>query len=152
MSEQLVFEGTAKYARVFERNRDMGSQPGDKYDYPEATTIEMIVDQETLGEIVKQWPDAKPRFTEDGIQLKLRRVWHNPRRPDRGGPPVVKDSDGNEWDSSVNIGNGSKVRVAAEIYHSKHGTHARLQGVQVLDLVEWEGGESDDGPAPDLPF
>lgn len=153
MSELLDIEGTAMYARVFERNRDLGSPAGAKYEYPEATTIELVVDQDTLAKVVKVFPDVKPKFRDEGIVIKLRRKWDDPRRPDRAGPPVVKDADGNEWDDKVNIGNGSKVRVAAEVYSSKHGTHARLMGVQVLDLVEWDGPEGDDdGETPDLPF
>ncbi len=51
--------------------------------------------------------------------------------------PIVKNSDGTNV--TVNIGNGSRVRVAVEIApNPKKGGHVlRLRGVQVLELVEW---------------
>lgn len=147
MSEVIDVTGIAMYARVFEHNRDLGSQPGDKYEYPEATSLDLIVDQDTLKQISAVFPDVQPKVTDDGLVVKFKRKWNNPK-PERGGPPVVKDADGNPWDDSILIGNGSKVRVAAEIFQHKYGKSMRLLGVQVLELEEAGTVQKE----PELPF
>lgn len=145
--DMIDVTGTALWAKVFENNRDPGSKPGDELDYPEATTIELIVDQDNLKKIVKHNPKVKPKPTEDGMVVKFRRTWTNSINPAWGGVPRVVDADGNEWDTSKMIGNGSTVRVIAQPYKTKYGPAMRLMGVQVLEYVE------PDLPAePDLPF
>lgn len=151
MSDNVIdVTGIAMYPRLFETNRDMGSRAGEngaKYSYDEATTISVILDQEELAKVTQLVPDIKPSVTEDGLMVKFRRKWVNKTNPAWGGPPVVKDAEGEPWSDSLAIGNGSKVRVAAEVYKHNFGTSMRLMGVQVLEHVE---ADLPDGP--ELPF
>lgn len=146
-SEVIDVTGIARYAKVFESNRDMGSKPDAKYQYDEATTIQLILDQEELMKVTRANPKIKPMITEHGLEVKFRRKWHNSTNPKWGGPPVIKDADGNPWPNDKYIGNGSKVRVAAEVYDTQYGKAMRLMGLQVLEYVE-----PDFPSAPDLPF
>lgn len=135
--------GTSMWAQVFEWNRDMGSKPGDKYDYDESTQITLVLDQEELKKVSAQNPDVSPKITDDGLAVKFRRSWVNNINAEWGGPPVVKDADGNPWPEKKAIGNGSKVRVIAQPYKHKHGNSMRLMAVQVLELVEAPEFEDD---------
>ena len=136
MSDIVDVTGTVMYPKLFEHNRDLGSKPGAQFEYKEGTTLELLVDQEELKKISRIKTDLKPKVVEGEMCVKFRRDWVNPRNPAWGGPPVVKDADGNLWDPQIPIGNGSKVRVVAEVYKTKYGYGMRLLGVQVLALVE----------------
>jgi len=149
MSEIVTVEGTCRWAKVFELNRDPGGTHNGNV-FPEATTIEVVLDQDELLKLTKVDTDIKPSVDSDGMFIKLRRRWLNPN-PTRGGAPKVVDAKGEVMDGSVLIGDGSKVKVAIEVYKTKHGTARRLAGVQVLELNEYvpEGGEEEE---LELPF
>ena len=61
--------------------------------------------------------------------------------------PVVKDSQNNNWDGKL-IANGSTVNVKAVpfdwTYAGKSGVSADLAAVQVIDFIEYAGGDSND--------
>lgn len=69
--------------------------------------------------------------TKEGVELK---------------PPVVVDAETNVVPADLLIGNGSKVEISANIYEysfqGKKGLSAGLNGVQILELVEYKGGPS----------
>ena len=148
-SEVLDVTGVAMWAKVTEASRDRGSSTaeGAKYDYPEACTIDMVLDQETLKEVKNANPKVNVRITDEGMAVKFRRNWINGRNPKWGGAPDVVDADGNPWPEDKLIGNGSTVRVAVEVYDTKHGKGMRLLKVMVLEYVEPDLPEG-----PDLPF
>lgn len=148
-SNVVDITGLAFWPKLFEHDRDKGSKKseGAKFDYPEATTIQVVLEQSELKKVVSVNPDVKVRPTDNGLEVKFRRPWYNATNPAWGGAPAVKDENGDPWDVQKKIGNGSKVRVAAEVYKHKHGTGMRLMGVQVLEHVE---PDLPDGP--DLPF
>lgn len=146
MSRTIDVTGKCKWAKVFPNFHDQGSKPGDKYEYKEGTSIELIVDQDELKKISKVHPDVTPKVTDDGLMVKFRRALLN-SNPSRGGYPRVVDADGNEMDGSVLIGDDSTVRVFAEAYDTKFGSAARLMGVQVVELVE-----ADLEDEPEMPF
>lgn len=148
-SEVIDVTGIAKWAKVTEASRDMGSKIADgaKYDYPEACTIDVVLDQGDLKTVKAAYPKINVRIDDDGMMVKFRRNWVNGRNPKWGGAPVVVDADDNPWPDDKLIGNGSKVRVAAEVYDTKHGKGMRLLKVMVLDWVE-----PDLPDEPDLPF
>lgn len=142
--------GKARFARLFEHNRDPGSKKseGARYDYPEATSIELVLDQDELKKVTKLNPDAKPKITDDGITIKFKRTWFNNIRSDWGGEPKVVDKDGEPWNPQVNIGNDSVCRVVAQVYDTKFGKAHRLMAVQVLELVEYEPEEYEEEKLP----
>lgn len=137
--------GTAMYAKLFERNRDMHEAYHGSYDG--AYTIGVILDKEELDKVTKSGCRAKPRITDEGIMINFKRK-HKDLFPETSGAPKVADADNKPWDTNVNIGNGSKVEVWFDVYDTKMGKGTRLVGVKVLDLVEFEGtaGESDGLP------
>jgi len=146
-AEMIALEGTARYPKLFEFNRDMGSVKGvngAKWDYPEATVTDLVVDQDNMNILLEAHPDfSKYEPTEEGILIKgIKRTWNNAVNPAWGGEPSVVDADDNPWDPTVLIGNGSRVIVFAEVYPSSAptGKSMRLLGVKVLEVV-----------VPDLP-
>ena len=153
MSYEVVdITGTAQYPKLFDFNRDPGAkkEDGAPYDFPECTSIQLLLDQDELTKISRANPNLKPRIKENGLEVKFRRKWNDPIGKELGGEPVVKDSEGNPWDRNVMIGNGSKVRAAVQVYDTKFGKGMRLLGVQVLELVEPDLPEQ--GSTPELPF
>lgn len=148
-SEVIDVTGIGMYPKLTEATRDMGSSTADgaKYDYPEACTVDLILDQKDLKTVKDAYPKINVRITDDGMSVKFRRNWVNGRNPKWGGPPIVVDENGDDWPEDKLIGNGSTLRVAAEVYDTKHGKGMRLLKVQVLDYVE-----PDLPDEPELPF
>lgn len=144
--------GTTKYAKVFERNRDLGSdenegslralEAGGMYSiniWPD-DVAEFEVELESKGANMSPMGHPLIRTSDEGPYSVFRRG-HNCPKNDKGedikefgGPPKVVDVDGNPWDPDVNIGNGSKCEVAFDVW-GKGWT--KLRGVRVLELVEW---------------
>jgi len=60
--------------------------------------------------------------------------------------PTVVDENKHGWDSTIKIGNGSKVKVAYNTYEhqatDKFGLGKSLEAVQILELVEYAGGSN----------
>lgn len=148
-SEMVNVTGTAMYPKVFENNRDM--HEGFYGDCGGAYTIDVILDKEELDKLTKSGCRLKPRITDEGISIKFKRKHQHPAIEALGGPPKVADSEGNPWDSSTFIGNGSKVEVWFEVYDTKMGKGTRLEGIKVLEHVPYETDE-DYEPKSKLPF
>lgn len=146
-AELFEVEGTALWAKLFERNKDRNEDfhgPGGGY------TVDVVLEKDQLDIVTKSGSRLKPKMVEEGIAIGFKRRHTHPAGIEElGGPPRVADADKNLWDDSVNIGNGSKVRVYFSVYDTKMGKGTRLEGVQVLDLVEYEGSE---GGGVQLPF
>ena len=142
-------EGIAMYPKLFENNRDM--HEGFYGECGGAYTVDVILDKENLDAVSASGSRLKPRITDDGLSIKFKRKHEHPSVKALGGPPVVKDANGELWPDNVYIGNGSKVKIAFEVYDTKMGKGTRLMGVQVLDLVEYERPEGEnEGAAGDL--
>jgi len=145
------FEGTAKFAKIFEHNRDMGDnlEDGDQktkilseqghyilnvYITPE-TKKDMIAagvpNKGMVGQLFKEDNDGN-------IFYKCKRPHFNPRiNQGEGkvmGAPIVMDVDSKEWDDQALVGNGSKLKVRLDVWDGKIVT---LHAVKVLDLVEY---------------
>ena len=147
-------EGIGNWAKLFEFNRDM--HEGFYKDCEGAYTIDVVLDKENLDTVSASGSRLKPRITDEGLVIKFKRKHLHPTVSALGGAPVVKDAEGNIWDPEVSIGNGSKVKVAYEVYETKMGKGTRLLGVQILEHVPYERpeGEDSEGAAGDmrLPF
>lgn len=134
--------GIAMYPKLFENNRDM--HEGFHGAYGGAYTIDVLLEKAELDKLTKSGSKLKPRITDEGISIKFKRKHIHPVEA-LGGPPKVADKDNEPWDTSVYIGNGSKVEVWFEVYDTKMGKGTRLEGVKVLELEEYEteeGGET----------
>lgn len=63
--------------------------------------------------------------------------------------PTVSTADGNAWPEDKLIGNGSEVTVKIEVYDTKMGRGARIEGVRVDKWVEYKKPEEDINEDPD---
>lgn len=147
-STMHTVEGIAMYPRLFENNRDM--HEGFYGDYGGAYTIDVLLDKENLDALSASGSRLKPRIAEEGLSIKFKRKHEHPSVPALGGAPVIKDAEGEFWDTSKFIGNGSKVKIAFTVYDTKMGKGTRLEGVQVLELVEYERPEGEEEHHGDL--
>lgn len=84
----------------------------------------------------------RTKTTEDGEMVTFSRPVEGRTMPDGstlgGGKPLVVDSDGNPWDETRLIGNGSRVRVKVSVYDTRMGKGHRLEGVQVLEYIPYD--------------
>ena len=145
------FEGTSKYAKGFEHKRDMGEnlEEGDQKSKIESEqghyTITVKITPETKKDMIAAGVPNKGMvgqlFKEDNegnLSYKCKRPHFNPRI-NRGegkimGAPVVMDSENNEWDDQVLIGDDSKVKVRLDVWEGKIVT---LHAIKVLELEEF---------------
>lgn len=141
--------GTARWAKLFERNRDKGEFHAET---DGATTIELLLDKEALDQIKKTGSRLRPKITDEGVVIKFKRPWVHPSVEAFGGAPRVVDKDDNLWDDSVSIGNDSLVEVYFTTYDTKMGKGTRLEGVRVKELVEFVSDKENTGSGIKLPF
>ncbi|NRB01436.1 MAG: hypothetical protein HRU32_16785 [Rhodobacteraceae bacterium] len=145
------FEGKAMFAKVFERNRDMGENlpDGDQKNkialeqghYVMNVKITPETKQQMISEGVPTKGMVGQLFKEDdegNLFYKCKRPHFNPRinKGEGGvmGAPTVMDSNNDPWDSDVNIGNGSDVKVRLDVWEKKIVT---MHAVKVLQLEEF---------------
>lgn len=141
-TRKVKVSGIAEWAKVFSQNRDMEGFDGVYRDHDGACTIDVIMDDDNLTALKasrsmkKGSPDPQGR----GTKVKFIRKYDTGRDWDSGAP-VVKKSDGTDWDFDLDgsIGNGSTVEVELSVYDTSRpaivGT--RLDKVTVLELVEY---------------
>lgn len=139
--------GKGNWAKLFEHNRDIGEFHKDS---DGAYTLDLELEQDQLNVVSESGSRLKPRVGEGGISIKFRRKHLHPSIPALGGAPKVVDKDDQPWNPEVLIGNGSTLEVFFTVYDTKMGKGTRLEGVRVLDLVEYER-EDEDGDSR-LPF
>lgn len=120
--EAYALEGTAYWSNVFKANA-----LSQKYQ------IDLVLDDKKLmKELIKKgitFKKDKKGEREDFVTIKSARK------------PKVLDKDKNIMTGNIAIGNGSKVKVAANIYRKTVGNKEYiglgLNGLQVLELVEY---------------
>jgi hypothetical protein len=72
------------------------------------------------------------------IVYKITRPHYEPAFEDGlMGPPKVVDTDNQEWDPEVLIGNGSDITVKLNVWKGTKATKVRWEGVRVDSLVEY---------------
>jgi hypothetical protein len=145
------FEGTVKFAKVFESDRDMAEnlQDGDQKN-------KIVAEQGHYVLTVNITPETKAKMIADGVpdkgmvgqlfkqddqgnlSYKCKRPHFNPRL-NKGegevmGAPVVMDAASDLWDESVVIGKDSKLKIRLDVWDGKIVT---LQAVRVLELQEY---------------
>lgn len=143
---KVKLSGKAFWARVYEGNHD-------EYGGKEFYKITVALDDESWARFNKSKMKLKPKEVssdDDTLGITFRRYVHAKTGVDKkgkawtlgGGPPIVIDADGDDFDEL--IGNGSTVEVLVETYQSKMGTGHRLEAVKVLDHITYEAPDDDD--------
>ncbi len=133
------------WAKLREDNKD------ESIDFGDTWSIQVYVDKDFATKWNKADMSPKAKQAKDGdplgdwhVQFKRDCVWK--KSGDAKTPPVVVDNFGNEF--SANIGNGSICNIQYKKwtweYMGKTGTSTELQGVQVVELVEYAGDGGDD--------
>ncbi len=100
---------------------------------PHNYSITLLVDEETASSFEEE--GYKVRDTDDGKVVVMKRRYE---RNDGTVNPVPICVDKDKEPFTDRIGNGSDVVVQYRGYSNKFGQFLELQGVQVLDLVEYE--------------
>lgn len=146
-AELLELEGIANWAKVYETNRDKNE---DFHGEGGAYTVDVLLEKEELDKLTKSGSRLKPKMVDEGIAIRFKRKHIHPAGIEElGGPPKVVGPD--KEPINCLIGNGSKVKVYVSIYDTKMGKGTRLEGMQVVDLIEYES-ENEGGGGVQLPF
>ena len=125
----MVITGTAQWAHIL--------RPDDRFP-PAKYSINVIVDEDTADEL--RAVGLKVKKEGDSFVFKAKR---NVLKVDgtEAGRPNLRDANNDPFNQD--IGNGSKVNVQIRPYEYSNnfgtGMSADLEGVQVLDLVEYVG-------------
>lgn len=155
----LILKGIAMWPRVFQPDTSFNSSKWSLDLLLDAEGIEVAkkhnlrikktsVNKQT-GEAVTKYADLYDGY--DGSYINITRNTHN-YQGEPVEPPVVKDGKLRDIPSSVRVGNGSvmKTRFLVKNRNQDHikeygGFGCYLLGVQVLELVEYEGGQDEGG-------
>ena len=105
-------------------------EPDTKFDEAGVYSFEFTPDEASL-EVFKN-SGSRIKIQDNG-GIRLRR-----KAPD-GQPEVLFEGD--PWDGSKMIGNGSHVTVVIDVYDSRMGKGTRLEGVRIDELEEFDETE-----------
>ena len=154
MSESVMrsVKGKANWAKLFEFNRD-------KADFHTESdglcSVNVVLEPDELAKLAESGSRLKPKATEEGVEVKFGRKFQHYSIPALGGAPKVVDANDELWDTEKMIGNGTEVEVFFTVYPTKkYGKGTRLEGVRVLNLVEYIREDDGEGNVSDsrLPF
>ena len=154
-TRKVKLTGIAEWAKVFPQNRDMEGFDGAYRECNGACTIDLILDDENLATLKasRSMKRGVPDQMGRGTKVKLVRKFDTGRDWDSGAP-IVKKSDGTDWDYDLDgtIGNGSTVEVLLSVYDTrmKSIVGTRLDKVTVIDHVEYISPQDDDSSSPVL--
>ena len=143
MATRIInLKGPARWAKVFEDNRDMRGYEDAFVDCEGAYTIEVGLDDAQLQTLKDAGSMKKGTAKGDGLTwVKFTRK-HKDRFDWSSGAPKVEDASGGEWSFELDgaIGNDSEVEVTVSVYDTSRprikGT--RLDKVTVIRLQEQE--------------
>jgi hypothetical protein len=129
-TEIYYFQGKAKWAKVY--------RPDPEYDNYK---INVYLDEPSKKLFEAAGTQLTPKSDDDGEYVTFRRDHSKMIKKDlvTFGPPKVVDHNNNPITET--IGNGSEVVVKVQVYDGKKGKGHRLEAVQVVNLVVYEGGE-----------
>lgn len=124
----IYLSGKAKWAKV--------RTPDEKYDN---YTIDLYPSKESWGEFKASGMEVRPKKSEDGEFITLRRPNTKLIKGEvvTFGPPKVLNPDETTFEGL--IGNGSTVTLKVAVYDTMKGKGHRLEAVRVDDLVVYEG-------------
>ena len=123
----MIVEGTAYWASIKTPNTT----------FEPVYTVNLVVDQATADDFAGRGHTVKQM--DEGPALVIKRKVNGPNGMIRNAPRLL---DANKQDINLAVGNGSKVRVQCSEfeweYAGKSGKSLDLQGVQVVELVEYK--------------
>jgi hypothetical protein len=123
----MIVEGTAYWASIKTPNTT----------FEPVYTVNLVVDQETADSFAGRGHTVKQM--DEGPALVIKRKVNGPNGMIRNAPRLL---DANKQDINLAVDNGSKVRVQCSEfeweYAGKTGKSLDLQGVQVIELVEYK--------------
>ena len=123
----MIVEGTGYWASIKTPNTT----------FEPVYTINLVVEQEVADDFANKGHTVKQM--NEGPALVIKRKVNGPNGMIRNAPRLI---DANKQDINVAVGNGSKVRVQCSEheweYAGKSGKSLDLQGVQVVELVEYK--------------
>ena len=145
--------GEIYYARVFPQNiddaefhQDKGGQYNCVFIPADDSQMSKLTDA-GFPESIMNYAQIKEYEVAGGRKgMKLKRNNKHPKIEDFGGAPKVLDwtngRGSKPWDFDTDgaLGNGTKVTVKVSIYTGGRSPITRLEGVAVLDHVEYEEG------------
>lgn len=131
----VTLKGKAKWARVFEQNRDKEGYNGAYQDFDGACTIDVYLTKEEFQKLKDAKSATKLKLDEDTGErfVKLKRKFKDRYEWASGAPKVTKP-DGSVWDFTADgaIGNGSEVEVTVSVYDTSMTPGTRLESVKVI--------------------
>jgi len=123
----MIVEGTAYWASVRQPNTT----------FEPMYTINLVVDEEIAKDFAARGHSI--REMEEGPAIVIKRKVNGPNGMIRNAPRLL---DQNKQEVNLAVGNGSKIRVQCNEYEweyaGKTGKSLDLQGVQVIELVEYK--------------
>ena len=151
-TQRHYFQGKLEWAQIFGFNRDKSGPDGAWESHGGATKITIWLDKDEQ----KKYKDSgirlqyKKKYDEesdewvtdirDGCKaLTFKRKWLEPRFEQYKSEPDVVRVDGTEWDPEEDglVGNDSVGIVCVSSYDTQTGKGHRLEGIQVLEHVEY---------------
>lgn len=148
-SQYITLTGTVSYAKVYEHQKDTKFNEDGVYSlnlYPDAaSTIQL----KSAGSRVKWNEDETGKYvklSKDHVRLVKDKDTGEETKEVLGPPEVGMglDEDRHLIPFDKLIGNGSKVAVGVVIYDSKFGKGTRLEAVNVLEHIPYEGKDASD--------
>lgn len=138
---QLVeLECEVEWAKVFGFNRDKSGPDGVWEETEGRTSVVAMLSQAQFKHLksIGVQKQAKNVDDEGRIKVQFTRKWID-KFPNWGGAPRVLNADGSEFNTEEQglIGNGTKAIVFVSVYQAGKHVGTRLEGLQVLDLVEY---------------
>ncbi len=137
-SKYITLKGKAKWARVFEGNRDMKGYQGAYQETDGACTMDVVLTKEEYQKLKDAGSATKLKLDEETGErfIKLKRPFKG-KHEWASGAPVVTKADGSVWsfEDDGAIGNGSEVEVTVVVYTTSMTPGTRLEKVKVLKPV-----------------
>jgi len=147
------FTGKAKWAKVYDPEEFRGAVNW---------KINLYLDKGELEKRKKAGIQSKVYEDSDGVYVTFKRPkeklikgilneFSPPKITNEDGEDIVsykKSADGTKWERNgtpVLIGNGSTVEVTVAVYDTQMGKGQRLESVRIVDLIEYESGDSESG-------
>jgi hypothetical protein len=144
----MIIQGTAYWAKIVGE-----PQPGFDKSQKE-WSLDLSVNDDTVAKLKAEGLGPKIKNKQDDrgnfISFKRKQI----RADGSFAQPIpIKDAKGQDWDGKTLIGNGSLVNVMFLIndteYKGKKFKKPGILKVQVVKLVEYEGGEREEFPEYD---